>query len=175
MRQKKLINILIVLLASALLLILWFNGLSWVYAQLLRFGANILLIFSGDTSVSVKMVDDTPTFIVDTIVNGRKGSYPQKAELILLPFIMILTWQILLFFNLPVKQAVRSTIENIVIFFAVQLLYVVLLTGYHNSSVVKFIYDLLLDSFYIVALFLIVKDAFKYGLIGVTKRKEGEV
>lgn len=174
MRQKKFINILIVLVVSALLLILWFNGLSWIYAQLLRFGANILLIFSGDTSVSVKMVDDTPTFIVDTIVNGRKGSYPQKAELILLPFIMILTWQILLFFNLPIKQAVRSTIENIVIFFAVQLLYVVLLTGYHNSSVVKFVYDLLLDSFYIIALFLIVKDAFKYRLIGVMKRKDGE-
>ena len=35
---------------------------------------------------------------------------------------------------------------------------------------IKFIYDLLIDSFYIIALFLIVKDAFKYELIGIAKR-----
>lgn len=176
MRQKKLVNILIVLVSSALLLILWFNGFAWVYAQLLRFGANLLLIFSADTHVSLKMTDDAPTFVVQTIIDGKKGSYPQKADLILLPFIMILTWQILLFFNLPRRYAIRSAIENIVAFYAVQLLYVILLTAYYNSSGVKFIYDLLLDSFYIIALFLIVKDSFKYQLIGFgrnTKEKSG--
>jgi hypothetical protein len=173
MRQKKIINILIVLVASAILLVLWFNGFSWVYAQMLRIGANILLIFSNDTSVGLKMVDDAPTFVVDTIVNGRKGTYLQKADLILLPFIMILTWQILLFFNLPRKYAIRSAIENILVFIVVQLIYVVLLTDYHNSGFVKFIYDLLLDSFYIIALFLIVKDAFKYEMIGIAKRQKG--
>jgi hypothetical protein len=173
MRQKKIINILIVLLASAILLVLWFNGFAWVYAQMLRIGANILLVFSNDTSVGLKMIDDAPAFVVDTIVNGRKGTYPQKADLILLPFIMILTWQILLFFNLPRKHAIRSAIENIVVFVVVQLIYVLLLTGYHNSATVKFIYDLLLDSFYIIALFLIVKDAFKYEMIGIAKRQKG--
>jgi len=170
MRQKKIINILIVIGASGLLLILWFNGFDWLYAQLLRFGANVLLLFSQDTHVGVKLVDDAPTFIVDTIINGKKGTYPQKADLILLPFIMILTWQILLFFNLPRKYAIRSAIENIVIFYIIQLIYVMLLTAYYNSSAIKFIYDLLIDSFYIIALFLIVKDAFKYELIGIAKR-----
>ncbi|HNQ83378.1 MAG TPA: hypothetical protein PLW31_12235 [Bacteroidales bacterium] len=170
MRQKKYVNILIVIGASAILLLLWFNGFSWLYAQMLRIGANILLVFSGDTSISLKMVDNAPTFVVDTIINGKKGTYPQKADLILLPFIMILTWQILLFFNLPAKKAWRSAAENIITFFIIQLVYVLLLTGYHNSSGVKFIYDLLLDSFYIIALFLVVKDAFKYELIGLTKK-----
>jgi hypothetical protein len=168
MKQKKIINILIVIGASGFLLFLWFNGFAYVYAQMLKIGANILLLFSSDTHVGLKLVENAPTFIVDTIIDGKKGSYPQKADLILLPFIMILTWQILLFFNLPLKQAIRSAIENIIIFYAVQLIYVVLLTAYYNSSTIKFLYDLLLDSFYIVALFLIVKDSFKYDLIGFT-------
>lgn len=166
MRQKKIINIIIVIGASGLLLILWFNGFAYLYALMLKLGANILLLFSGDTHVGLKMVENAPTFIVDTVIGGKKGSYPQKADLILLPFIMILTWQILLLFNLPIKQARRSAIENILIFYTIQLIYVLLLTAYYNSSTIKFIYDLLLDSFYIIALFLIVKDSFKYGLIG---------
>ncbi len=172
MKQKFYINILIVLGSSGLLLVLWFNGLDWLYAQLLRFGANLFLLFSSDTSIGLKLADDAPTFIVSTIIDGRKGSYPQKADLILLPFIMVATWQILMFFNLPRKQAVRSAIENILIFYIIQLIYVLLLTSYYNSSAIKFIYDLLLDSFYIIALFLIVKDAFKYELIGLAKRSK---
>ncbi len=98
MRQKKFINIIIVIVASGLLLVLWFNGFDYVYAQMLKLGANIFLLFSSDTHVGLKLVANAPTFIVDTIIDGKKGSYPQKADLILLPFIMILTWQILLFF-----------------------------------------------------------------------------
>jgi hypothetical protein len=173
MRHKKYINILIVVIASGLLVTLWFSGFDWLYAQLLRLGANILLIFSGDTHVGLKLIDDAPTFIVETIVNGKKGTYPQKADLILLPFIMILTWQILLFFNLSRKNAVRSALENIITFYIIQLIYVLLLTAYYNSPAIKFIYDLLMDSFYIIALFLIVKDSFKYDLMGFT-RKAGE-
>jgi hypothetical protein len=170
MKQKTYINILIVIVASALMLILWFNGFAWLYAQLLRLGANILLIFSSDTHVGLKSVEGAPTFIVETVINGKKGSYPQKADLILLPFIMIMTWQVLLFFNLNRKEAVRSAIQNIIAFYIIQLIYVLLLTAYYNSTTIKFIYDLLMDSFYIVALFLIVKDSFKYELIGIARR-----
>jgi hypothetical protein len=113
--------------------------------------------------------------MIETIIDGRKGTYPQKADLILLPFIMILTWQILLFFNLPVKYALRSALENIIAFYIIQLVYVLLLTSYYNSETINFIYNLLLDSFYIIALFLIVKDAFKYELIGIAKRSRNQV
>ena len=47
MRQKKIINVLIVIVASGLLLILWFNGFAYLYAQVLKLGANILLVFSS--------------------------------------------------------------------------------------------------------------------------------
>jgi hypothetical protein len=170
MKQKTIINILIVLGASGLLLALWFNGFAYLYALLLKLGANIFFIFSHDTNVGLKLVENAPTFIVNTLIDGKKGSYPQKADLILLPFIMILTWQILLFFNLSLKHAIRSAIENITVFYLIQLIYVLLLTGYYNSTGIKFIYNLLIDSFYIIALFLIVKDSFKFELIGIAKR-----
>jgi hypothetical protein len=171
---KILLNILIVLVSSTILILLWFNGLSWIYAQLLRLGANICLVFSSNTHVGLKTADGAPTFVIETIISGRKGTYPQKADLILLPFIMILTWQILLFFNLPWRNALRATIENVLAFYIVQVIYVLLLTSYYNSELIKFIYDLLLDSFYIIALFLIVKDTFKYELIGIARHYKGQ-
>ena len=90
MKQKKWINILIVIGSSAILLILWFNGLDWLYAQMLRAGANIILLFSADTHIGLEVVEDAPTFVVETVINGRKGTYPQKADLMLLPFIIAL-------------------------------------------------------------------------------------
>lgn len=170
MKQKKYINVLIVLGVSLLFLILWFTGLDYVYAQLLRFGANVLLVFSSDTHVGLKMADGAPTFVVETLVDGRKGSYPQKADLILLPFIMILTWQVLLWFNLPRREALRSMWENLLAFYIIQVIYVLLLTGYYNAPAIKFFYDLLMDSFYILALFLIIKDAFRYELFRFARR-----
>lgn len=169
MRQKKIINIVIVIAASLLLLFLWFKGLDMIYARLLKLGANIALLFSPETYIGLELVEGTPTFIVETIVNGKKGYYPQKADLILLPFIMMLTWQVLLFFNLPLRQALRSAWQNLLIFYIIQAIYVVLLTAYHGSATAKFIYELLMDSFYIIALFLIIKDTFRYDLFRKAK------
>jgi hypothetical protein len=173
MRQKIYVNVIIVILTSAILLIVWFRGLDYAYAKLLQVGANVCLAFSPDTSVDLKLRNDTPTFFVKTVIEGKKGEFPQKANLILLPFIMILTWQILLFFNLDRKKALRSAGENLIAFYIVQVIYLLLLTGYYKSGTAKFLYDLLLDSFYIIILFLIVKDTFKFGLIHLA-RKEAE-
>lgn len=174
MRQKKYINIIIVIVTSALLVAVWFRGVDWVYARAVTIGANVCLVFSDDTSVSLKMANKSPNFVVKTVIDGKKGSYPQKADLILLPFIMILTWQILLFFNVERKKAIRSAIENLLAFYLVQVIYVLLLTGYYGSSTIKFVYDLLMDSFYIIVLFLIVKDTFKLGLIHVPGKAKNE-
>jgi hypothetical protein len=173
MKQKIWVNVIIVIVSSALLLIVWSRGLDYAYGKMLTFGANTCLVFSPQTKVSLKMVNDAPNFVVKTIVDGKKGQFPQKADLILLPLIMVLTWQILLFFNIDRKKAIRSAIENLVIFYIIQVIYVLLLTGYYKSSTIQFIYDLLIDSFYIIVLFLIVKDTFRYGLIRLT-RKEPE-
>jgi hypothetical protein len=174
MKQKWYINALIVLVTSAILLVAWFNGFAWLYAKMLSTGANICLVFSPETTIKVKMQNDEPTFLVKTIIQGKKGSFPQKADLILLPIIMILTWQVLLFFNIERKKATRSLTENLIAFYIIQVIYLLLLTNYYGSSTAKFIYDLLIDSFYIIILFLIVKDTFKYGLIHMTRRVDSD-
>ncbi len=169
MKQKKIVNILIVIAASALLLFLWFRGLNNVYANTLVFGSNIFLSPFQDIYLEIDPETDYPVFIVHSVIEGRTGHYPQEAKLILLPFIMILTWQILIFFNLDTKDAVRSALENLLIFYLLQVIFLILLTQYYNSGLIKFIYNLLSDSFYIFALFLILKDTVRFRLLKLPK------
>jgi hypothetical protein len=167
MRFKRYVNILLVFGISALLLFAWIHGLNWVYAKILTFISDVFLFISPHTNIHVEKKEDEIYFIVDTIINGRKGSYPQKATLIILPFVMMLTWQILLFLNIHWRKALRSSIENIVIFILIQVIYILMLSDYYNSDTDKFFYHLLIDSFYIIGLFLIVKDAIRYRLIAL--------
>jgi hypothetical protein len=172
MRFKRYINILLVIGISAVLLVIWINGLNWIYAKFINFVADIFLFFSSNTNLSLKKENGELYFVVDTLINGKKGTYPQKAGLIILPFIMMLTWQILLFINIHWRKALRSTIENLSVFVMVQVIYLLILTGYYNSSTEKFFFHLLIDSFYIIGLFLIVKDAVRFKLIDLPGREE---
>ena len=167
MRFKRYINIILVIVISAVLLVIWIHGLNWIYAKILAFISDILLFISPHTNISVEKQQGEIYFIVDTVIQGKKGSYPQKAGLIILPFIMMLTWQILLFINIHWRKALRSTVENIVTFVLIQVIYLLILSGYYNSDTDKFFFHLLVDSFYIFGLFLIVKDAIRYRLIAV--------
>ncbi len=169
MRQKKIVNVLIVIAASALLLFLWFRGLNNLYAHTLVFGSNIFLSPFQDVYLEMDPEAEAPVFIVHSVIDGRTGRYPQDANLILLPFIMILTWQILMFFNMKIRIAVRSTLENLLIFYLLQVIFLIFLTQYYNSGFIKFIYNLLSDSFYIFALFLILKDTVRYRLLKLNR------
>jgi hypothetical protein len=169
MRQKKIVNILIVLVASSLVLYLWFLGLNKIYGHALIFGTNLFLSPFPNIFLEMSPDSESPVFLVNSIIEGRTGQYPQNGKLILLPFVMILTWQILLFFNLTSKDAIRSALENILIFYFLQVIFLILLTQFYNSAIVRFIYNLLSDSFYIFALFLILKDAIRLRLIRVNR------
>lgn len=172
MRYKRYVNILLVIGISAVLLLLWLAGLNWVYAKFLNILANIFLFFAQDTSLHLEKLNGEINYIVETVIDGKKGSYPQKAGLIILPFVMMLTWQILLFINIHWRKALRSAIENLSAFVLIQVIYLLILTGYYNSSTDKFFFHLLIDSFYIIGLFLIVKDAIRYRLIAFGSRQE---
>jgi hypothetical protein len=172
MRFKRYVNILLVIGISAVLLIIWIYGLNWVYAKFINFVTDIFLFFSRDTTLSLKKENGEIYFVVNTLIDGKKGTYPQKAGLIILPFIMMLTWQILLFINIHWRKALRSTIENLSVFVLVQVIYLLILTGYYNSGVEKFFFHLLIDSFYIIGLFLIVKDAVRFKLIDLPGNRE---
>jgi hypothetical protein len=174
MRFNKYINILLVIAISAGFLVLWINGLNVVYAKILSFFTNVFLFVAERTSLSVENKTNELYFIVETVIDGRKGTYPQKAGLIILPFVMMLTWQALLFINIHWRKALRSTIENILIFMAIQIIYLLILTGYYKSDADKFFFHLLIDSFYIFGLFLIVKDAIRYRLIKLPSQDNKE-
>jgi len=165
MKHKLYVNILIILGSSAVLLFLWYLGLKILYAKILIGLTNLFLLPWPDTYLKVFIQADQPVFEVFTLIDGKNAKYPQETKLILLPILMILTWQTLIFFNLHWKKAWASTLSNLGIFLGIQVIFVLLLTSYYTSPVAKYIYDLLTDSFYIVALFLIVKDTFKYRLI----------
>lgn len=169
MRQKKIVNVLIVIAASALLLVLWFWGLNKLYAHTLVFGSNIFLSPFQDVYLEMAPEAKDPVLIVHSVIDGRTGHYPQDAKLILLPFIMILTWQILMFFNMNIRIAIRSALENLLIFYLLQVIFLIFLTQYYNSGFIKFIYNLLSDSFYIFALFLILKDTVRYRLLKLNR------
>jgi hypothetical protein len=172
MRLKRYVNIILVIGISIVLLIIWVNGLNWVYAKILAGISNIFL--SGSSSIGLEKQSGKVYFIVNTLIEGRKGSFPQEATLIILPFIMMLTWQILLFVNISWRKAMRSTAENLGAFILVQVIYLFILTGYYKSDADKFFFHLLVDSFYIIGLFLIVKDAIRFRLIGVPGKGEKE-
>lgn len=165
MRFKFYINILLVIGISILWLILWMNGLNWVYAKIITGISNIFL--SGSSGIGLEKESDKIYFIVRAVIGGKRGSFPQEANLIILPMVMMLTWQALLFLNIPWRKALRSSLENLGIFILIQVIYLFILTGYYTSDTDKFFFHLLLDSFYIFGLFLIVKDAVRYRLIAV--------
>lgn len=155
-------KIILIIFISVLTFAAWMSGMEKVYTRVLLGTTNVgLTIFSKDTNIEL---EETPgrkvpyQFKVHTVIDGRKGSYPQEIGGILQPFVIILSWQIFLFFLLNYKDAFKSSLINIGIFLLIQSLYLVLLTNYYSSDTAKYLYSMLLDGFYIIALVFIIKD-----------------
>lgn len=160
---KDLFKKLAVLIAASLVMaILWFSGLEKIYAHVLVFSTNTVMGIAGsDTEIRVEKQNDTFYFRVITEIQGQKGTFLQKFGSLLIPAVMIFAWQIFTAFYLKAKRALKSTGINFGIFFAFQIFFLLLLTGFHSSSVSRYIYEMFLDSFYIVALAIILIDNFR--------------
>lgn len=161
-------KIILILLISVTTFTGWVMGIEVVYTKVLLGTTNIgLSLFSEDTRIDLEEtvgMKEPYQFKVHTVIDGRKGSYPQEIGGMLQPFVIILSWQLFLFFVLNAKTAVKSLGVNIGIFLIIQSVFLILLTNYYSSETAKYIYTLLLDSFYIVALVLIIKDNMYYGV-----------
>jgi hypothetical protein len=107
---------------------------------------------------STNLQDEPYRLKVQTIIQGRKGSYPQEIGSLLQPFVIVLSWQIFLFFVLNLKSAILSLGMNMLVFILLQVLFLALLTGYYSSDMQKFLYEVMMDSFYVVAIILVIKD-----------------
>lgn len=156
-------KILILIAASAVFTMLWFNGLERLWAHVLTFSSNTFIsIGSDETQIALENRDEEMIFRVTTLIDGKRGSYPQRAQSLLLPTVIVLSWLPLLFFSLPGKTAARQSFTNMAIFLLFQVFFMILLTFYYNSAFAKYLFHLMMEAFYIIALGIIIKDAFKY-------------
>ena len=147
------------LAASLVITALWFSGMEVVYARVLVFSTNTVLGIAGsDTSISVEEEDGGHLFRVHRLIDGQRANYPQKFETLLLPTVMIFAWLVFSAFYRGRKQALVSAGITIGAFLALQIIFLLLLTAYYTSGAAKYIYDVMLDSFYIIAMGIVIID-----------------
>ncbi|MCF6170882.1 MAG: hypothetical protein L3J31_07775 [Bacteroidales bacterium] len=159
-------KIILLLLISLLVFGAWQAGLETAYAKVLVATTNFSLkVVKTDTRIEFEEKEGTDglyQFRVFTVIDGREGNYPQEPGTLLQPFVIVLSWQIFLFFILKRKAASKLLLANTGIYLFVQIVFLILLTGYYTSSIQQYIFTVMLDSFYIVALILVIKDNMLY-------------
>ncbi len=159
------LNIGFLFVATLLTTLLWYAGLERGYARLLVFTTNSVLSVSGrDSHITLEKEDGVDTFRVHTIMDGQRANYPQKVQTLLLPAVMVIAWQLFTVFFRNRRQVLVSASTTIGLFLALQIIFLLLLTAYYSSSVAKYVYDVMLDTFYIIALGIIILDYIRYPL-----------
>jgi len=139
----------------------WEFGLQNMYEKALVGTTNVVLdVIKNDTHITLEKVAGKKEnqFRVYTRIQGRVGNYPQETGGLLMPFVIILTWQLFLFFVIKRKDALKLFGVNVAVFVSIQIMFLVFLTNYYNSQVQKFMFEMMLDNFYIVAIILVIKD-----------------
>lgn len=156
-------KIIILFAASAIITGLWFNGMEKVYAHILVFTSNTIIgMASSHTEIKVEEIENDLAFRVSTLIDGKKGSYPQKAQSLLLPAVIIFSWIPLLFFRLRTKVAFHQALADFGLFLLFQVLFMILLTFYYNSALAKYLFHLMMEAFYVFAVIIVIKDSYKY-------------
>lgn len=158
-------KIILLIVLSIIVFGAWEMGLERVYEKALVSITNTTLpIIKKDTRIELEKTEnkDAFQFRVYTRVQGRMGNYPQETGGLMEPLVIVLSWQLLLFFILNYKTALKLLAVNLVTFIFIQVLFLIFLTGYYNSSVQQFLFDMMLDNFYIIALILVIKDNILY-------------
>lgn len=169
------IKIILIVIISLGVFTAWEFGFERAYEKLLVGTTNIVVSFvKKETKIEIETNPTTKKdyFKVTTLIQGRKGSYPQEVGGLLQPAVIILSWQIFLFFIINRKSAFRALWINFLIFLFFQVIFLVLLTGYYNSEFQKFVFNLMIDTFYVIALILIIKDNMLYPIFKKEQSKK---
>ncbi len=163
--RKYFLNIGFLFVATLLTTLLWYAVLEQGYANLLVFTTNSVLNVSGrDSNIILEQEDGVATFRVHTVIDGQHANYPQEVQTLLLPAVMLIAWQLFAAFLRKRKQLLLSASTTIGLFIALQVIFLLLLTAYYTSSVAQYVYDVMLDTFYIIALGIIILDYIRYPL-----------
>ncbi len=150
------------LLASILVVsIIWFAGLQTLYARILVFPANMVLSMGGgNASMSVEKEDGHYYFIVNTQIQDRTARLRQQFSTILYPTIMVLAWQVFTALALGWKKTKASAAWNLGIFLLSQVLFL-LTVAHFLTTPGMFLYEMMLENFYIIALVIIIIDSIR--------------
>ncbi len=155
----------LLIIISMIIFSAWEFGLEKYYEESLVGITNVTLpLVKNDTRITLENAkkEGTYQFRVYTRVQGRRGNYPQETGGLMEPFVIILSWQLFLFFVLNFKDALKLFGINVGVFLFLQILFLYFLTGYYNSQIQQFLFDMMLDNFYIIALILVIKDNIFY-------------
>jgi len=162
-------KILLLIVISMTVFGAWEMGMERGYEKALVGVTNVVLkVVKNETRIELEKdgKGDSYQFRVYTRVEGKKGNYPQETGGLLEPFVIVLSWQLFLFFVLNSRRAARLLGVNVAIFVFFQILFLVFLTSYYSSSIQQFLFDMMLDNFYIVALILVIKDNMLFPVFG---------
>ncbi len=156
-------KIILLLLISILIFAGWKSGIEVVYARALVATTNVCLkMAKKDTHLAFEKTATYYEFKIDTQSDGRNFSYPLETGSWMQPFVIVLSWQIFLFFVLKRRLAFRSLGVNVGIFLLLQTIFMIFMTGYFSSTTQLVFCYILFDIFSVVAVILVIKDYLLY-------------
>ncbi len=148
----------LLILISLVLYVLWIVGLEQWYAHLLYGGSKLLLSPFGNITPVLKTELAHPDFCVAV---GKEG-YCMQLELFGLSILLLLAWFIMKIFTAG-KKVIKRALITLFIFYCIQILVMSTLALYDLSVIIQQINNALRQGFAIIAVFIIIYDAYVYG------------
>lgn len=147
---------------------LWLVGLEKLYANLLYWGAKVLLSpFSNVISV-LNTKEDHPAFCMAI---GGDG-YCMELELFGLSIIVMLSWYILFVSLKPGRERILIAFKHLGIFYILQVLSMLTIGLYKYGTFYQQMNDALRQSFIIIALVFIIWDNYLHGIFKFGNKNE---
>lgn len=160
------------LISMVAVITLWLTILETFYAFLMVHAANLFLYIGGSEARLALLTEGSENlFRVSFIYFGDEATFDQRVQTLLYPTMVLFIWQVFNAFTRGVRRSLVTGKWNLGVFFVFQVLFLLLLTGYHTSSIAKFFYDIMLESFYVIVLAIIIWDKIRELTLGNTASK----
>jgi hypothetical protein len=108
-------------------------------------------------------MEDQSEYMIQ-LTNQLKYNSTQALEAISLPFVILLGWHVSLFFHVRFKRALIMLCINILIYYILQIAFLMTAPFANSSGIAKQFNNLLLPNFSILVIFLIIKDVIRLKL-----------
>ena len=161
-------HLIILILIVTGLYVLWMLGFDSVYYQFVNSTLRGLRVFLPQ--MITYGMERGGDYILQITMN-MKYTAAQPLNILCLPVIIIIAWQIYLFFLVPVKRALVLFLINFSIFYGFQIAYIISSPFLNISSLATQFNMVLSANFSILALLLIMKDLWRLRNIDSNKPK----